>query len=169
MNEIDRCLQANHEFAERFPYRGLDPRPTRRVAIVTCMDARMLKLDELLGLDNGEAHTIRNAGGIVTDDVLRSLLLSRHLLGTREILVINHTECGLHGLSDDALIDRLSGELGDGPAPLEGFLGFEDLEENVRAQVARVRAHQWIPRDTSVRGFVYDVASGRLEEVPERE
>ncbi len=165
MNEIERCLSANARFAESYAYAGLDAKPSRRLAVVTCMDARMLRLDEALGLETGDAHLLRNAGGLVTDDALRSLVLSTQVLGTREIIVIQHTKCGLIGLRDDELRARLESESGSSPDEPARFLGFDDLETSVRAQLERVRTHPWLPGDTVARGFIYDVDTGRLEEV----
>jgi carbonic anhydrase len=164
---VDELIAANAAFAAAFDPAspGCDlssPRPTRRAAVVACMDAR-LDLFAALGLALGEVHLIRNAGGIVTDDVLRSLALSQRKLGTREVLVVHHTDCGLHGLDDEALADEVEAETGERP-PF-AFGGFDDLDASVRASVARVRAATYLPHREVVRGAVYDVRTGRLREV----
>ena len=164
---IDELIEANAGFAATFdPTRaGCDissPTPTRHTAVVTCMDAR-IDLLAALGLSLGEVHVIRNAGGIVTDDVLRSLALSQLKLGTREVLLAHHTGCGLSGLDDDALLDEV--EASSGTRPPFRFGGFADTDESVRESVARVRSAPYVPHRDRVRGFVYDVATGRLREV----
>ena len=165
---IDALVAANEGFAAGFDHAraGCDissPRPTRHTTVVTCMDAR-IDLFAALGLALGEVHVIRNAGGVVTDDVLRSLVLSQRKLGTREVLVAHHTDCGLYGLDDDALLAEIEAE--SGVRPPFRFEGFDDLDESVRASVARVRAAAFVPHRGAVRGFVYDVATGLLREVP---
>jgi carbonic anhydrase len=164
---IDELVAANARFAATFDETraGCDlssPSPTRHTAVVTCMDAR-IDLFAALGLDLGEVHVIRNAGGIATDDVLRSLVLSQRSLGTREVLLAHHTDCGLYGLDDARLLDELEAESGSRP-PFE-FGGFTDVDESVRTSVARVRAATFVPHRDAVRGFVYDVATGRLREI----
>jgi len=118
-----------------------------------------------LGLELGEAHIIRNAGGIVTEDVLRSLIISHHIGGTREIMIINNTKCGMLTFKDEELEQRLQKETGKFPVVPTRFLAFTDLEENVRQQMLRVRSHPWIPQSVLLRGFVYDVDTGDLSEV----
>ncbi|HEX6417928.1 MAG TPA: carbonic anhydrase [Acidimicrobiales bacterium] len=164
---IDALVAANGRFAADFDAAraGCDissPRPTRRAAVVTCMDAR-IDLFAALGLALGEVHVIRNAGGIVTDDVLRSLVLSQRKLGTREVLLAQHTDCGLHGLDDDALTAEVEAEAG--ARPPFAFGGFTDLDASVRASLACLRGAPFVPHRDAVRGFVYDVATGRLREV----
>ncbi len=136
--------------------------PARHVAIVTCMDSRIDNF-RIFGLDSGEAHILRNAGGLVTDDVLRSLVLSQQLLQTREVIVMHHTGCGLHHLDEPALRARIAAETGQEP-PYE-FGAFHDVDEAVRQAIARVRAHPFLVYRDRVRGFVYEVESGRLREV----
>jgi carbonic anhydrase len=136
--------------------------PALRVAVVTCMDAR-IDVFRALGLAPGDAHVIRNAGGIVTDDVLRSLAISQHALGTREVLVAQHTECGLIGLDDESVAARIEAACGARPPMALG--GFPNLHDEVRRSVARVRAAVFLPHRDAVRGFVYDVEWGRLREV----
>ena len=163
----DELVAANEEFAATFDTTraGCDissPRPTRHITVITCMDAR-IDLFAALGLSLGEVHLIRNAGGIVTDDSLRSLTLSQHALGTREVVVVHHTDCGLHGLDDDATLDAV--EAATGSRPPFAFGGFADIDESVRASVSRLRATPFLLHRDAVRGFVYDVATGHLREV----
>ena len=159
--EYERLLGENERYAEQFDRSRLGPVPLSGVAIVACMDARM-DIEEMLGLRPGDAHIIRNAGGLATDDALRSLIVSQRLLGTEEVLLIAHTGCGLHGLRDDELRRRLAAETGSRADVVFG--GFVDVEASVRAQVARIRAHPWL-RDVPVHGLVYEVETGRLREV----
>jgi carbonic anhydrase len=136
--------------------------PAKRVAIVTCMDSR-IDAFRIFGLDSGEAHIIRNAGGLVTEDVLRSLVLSQRLLQTREVILMHHTNCGLHGADEEALRAQISADTGH--APPYAFGAFSDIAEAVRSAIARVRGHQFLPHRDHVRGFVYAVETGRLREV----
>jgi carbonic anhydrase len=136
--------------------------PSKHVAIVTCMDSR-IDTFRIFGLDSGEAHILRNAGGLASDDMLRSLVLSQRLLETREVILMHHTRCGLHGTDEQALRERIAAETG--AAPPYTFGAFEDLDEAVRAAIARVRAHPFLPHRDHVRGFVYDVETGHLREV----
>jgi carbonic anhydrase len=160
----DHLVQANREFAAGFTLGHLPLPPARKVAIVACMDAR-LTVEPALGLQTGDAHIIRNAGGIVTEDAIRSLIISHHLLGTQEFLVINHTDCGMLTFRDEDLSGRLERETGAAAVAPVHFHAFGDLEENVRQQVRRIRSHPWIPAHIPVRGFVYDVRTGALHEV----
>jgi len=165
MNAIDTVLGANLKYAERFTQGGLPGRPTRlRLAAVTCMDCR-LHLSKLLGLELGDAHIIRNAGGIVTEDVLRSLIVSCHIAGTDQVMIINNTKCGMLTFKDEELATKLQQETGKTPVVPARFYAFTDLEENVRQQMRKVRSHPWIPESITVRGFIYDVDTGRLSEV----
>ncbi len=152
----------NQRYAEAFSGGELAPAPRLRTAIVTCMDAR-IDPARILGLEPGDAHVMRNAGGLVTEDVIRSLAISQHELGTRGILVIQHTRCGLLGLDDAALAQRLEDAAGSRPAWSAG--GFADLEASVRAGVERVRSSPFLVHREAVRGFVYEVETGRLREV----
>ncbi len=136
--------------------------PAQHIAIVTCMDAR-IDIFRIFGLDSGEAHVLRNAGGLVTDDALRSLVLSQRLLQTREVLLMHHTGCGLHRADEDALCAEIAAETGH--APWYEFGAFADLEAAVRDAIARVRAHPFLPHRDHVRGFVYEVETGRVREV----
>ena len=136
--------------------------PSKHVAIVTCMDSRIDNF-RIFGLDSGEAHILRNAGGLVTDDVLRSLVLSQRLLKTREVILMHHTNCGLHGTDEAALRAEIAAEAGQ-PPPY-AFGAFADVDEAVRTALARVREHPYLPHRDRVRGFVYEVETGRLREV----
>ena len=136
--------------------------PTMHLAIVTCMDAR-INTFRIFGLNAGEAHILRNAGGLATDDMLRSLVLSQRLLQTREIIVMAHTNCGLHDADEDALRDTITAETGT--APPYRFGAFHDVDESVRTSMRRVREHQFLPHREQVRGFVYEVENGHLREV----
>lgn len=165
MGVIDEVVQANQEYARSFRLQHLGPEPTRRLAVLACMDSRQL-MKRVLGLAPGEAHLLRNAGGIVTDDVLRSLLISHHIKGTREFMVIGHTDCGLQGLDEATFRERLEKQSGRKAEEPARFYSFASLEENVRRQMERVRAHPWLAMLISVRGFIYDVRTGLLREVP---
>lgn len=164
MSVADELLQANQEFVRTFDLGALSVRPRRHAAVLACMDSRIL-FERCLGLHPGDAHMIRNAGGIATDDAIRSLIVSHHLLDTREFIIINHTDCGLLRVKEDELKSRLTEKMGTAAGAPERFHAFDDLEENVREQVRRVRSHPWIPKQVPVRGFVYDVKTGRLTEV----
>ena len=162
MSLADELLQNNRRYAKSFDKSHLLPQPRRQVAVVTCMDAR-LNVYDILGLEEGDAHVLRNAGGVVTEDVIRSLMLSQRLLGTREIILINHTDCGMLTFTDDELKARIQAEIGIRPPfALEAF---PELDVNVRQSVARIKASPFIPHKEQVRGFVYDVKTGRLREV----
>lgn len=164
---IDKVLEANQEYAEGYNQAGLPGRPTHlRLAVVTCMDCR-LHVSKLLGLELGDAHIIRNAGGIVTEDVLRSLIISCHIAETLEVMIINNTKCGMLTFRDEELAAKLQQETGKAPVTPARFYAFPDLEVNVRQQMHKVRSHPWIPEKILVRGFIYDVDKGRLSEVSE--
>lgn len=156
-------LAHNEGYAQRFDLGHLQTPPVRKLVILTCMDSRM-DLEQLLGLRVGDAHMIRNAGGLATDDAVRSLILSTHLLGTRSIAIIQHTECGLMSITDKEFRWRLSATTGKDASHLQ-FHAFRDLDHNVREQVARVRRDPFLPKLIDVRGFVYDVKRGSLREV----
>ena len=160
MSEIDRMLVANEAFAEQPP--GERPaRPARGVAVVACMDARM-DVYRLLGLQPGEAHVIRNAGGVVTEDVLRSLAISQHVLGTREVLLVHHTRCGLEGADEGAFAAAV--EQATGQRPEWAMRAFASVDDDVRESLRLVRECPYL-LSSDVRGTVYDVATGRLHEV----
>jgi carbonic anhydrase len=163
MSVIDDVLAANELYSRTHELRTLTPRPARKLAILTCMDTRLSI--RTLGLKTGDAHIIRNAGGIVTEDSLRSLIVSHHLLGTEEIMVINHTDCGLMHTSEQDLRTRIQNRTGTAAVSPAFFYAFENVEENVRHQLQKLRSHPWIPASITVRGFVYDVSTGKLREI----
>ena len=136
--------------------------PSKHVAIVTCMDSR-IDVFRIFGLDSGEAHILRNAGGLATEDMLRSLVLSQRLLQTREVILVHHTKCGLHGTDEGALRAEIAAETGSGPP--YAFGAFDDLDAAVRDAIIRVREHRFLPHRDHIRGFVYDVDTGQLREV----
>ena len=159
--EYERILAENERFAEQFNRGEVGPTPLSGLAVIACMDARM-QVEEILGLRTGDAHIIRNAGGLATDDAIRSLVLSQHLLGTREVVVLEHTGCALLRLPEADLRARLVAVTG---RPYTMPLGtFDDLEDNVRRQVARIREHPWL-LPVPVHGLVYDVATGLVREI----
>ena len=161
MSATDDLLRNNVRYAESFDKAEIPGPPAKKVAVVTCMDARILP-SRVLGLDEGDAHVIRNAGGVVTDDTIRSLTISQRMLGTEEIVLIHHTGCGMLTFTDDEFRRALEEETGVKPtwAPES----FDDLDGNLRQSMARIAASQFIPNKRSVRGFVYDVETGRLRE-----
>lgn len=163
MSVIDEVLRANEEYARHHELRHVTPRPKRRLAVLTCMDTRLEK--QTLGLATGDAHILRNAGGIVTDDVVRSLVISQHLLGTEELMIVNHTDCGLLQKPEEELRRLVVSRAGSDAVSPERFFAFQDLDQNVRHQMQKLRSHPWMPRALMVRGFVYDVQTGRLREV----
>lgn len=162
MSVVDELVDANRRFAQHFTRGGLPMPPRRKVAVVTCMDARILPA-EVLGLEFGDAHVIRNAGGRA-QEALRSLVISEQLLGTREIAVIHHTDCGMLTFTNQVLRDKVKRELHADASHID-FLPFSDLEQSVRDDVTFLLGSPLIPDDIPVRGFVYDVDSGRLTEV----
>jgi len=162
MSATDEFIRSAEDYAARFGKGSLPMPPARQVAVVACMDARLNPYG-LLGLSEGDAHVIRNAGGVVTEDVIRSLTISQRLLGTREIVLIHHTDCGMLTFSDDQVKAQIEADCGIRPHfALEAFA---DVEQDVRQSIARVAASPFIPHTDQVRGFVYDVATGRLNEV----
>jgi carbonic anhydrase len=159
--QLARVLAENDRYAAQFDRSALPVPPGRRLAIVACMDAR-LTIEDALGLRTGDAHVIRNAGGLATDDAIRSLVISQHLLGTEEVIVVEHTGCGMLTFDDGDVRDRIAAETGETvDLPL---LPFSDLETNLKAQVDRIRAHPWV-KDVPVSGLVYEVETGRLRHV----
>ncbi len=162
MTVIDELLENASAYAQSFDKGELPLPPARGIAIVACMDAR-LDPQALLGLEEGDAHVIRNAGGVITDDEVRSLAISQRLLGTEEIMLLHHTDCGMLTFKDDDLRRQIQDETGVKPtwAPE----AFDDLEEDVRQSIARIKASPFIPRKDKVRGFVYEVETGRVREV----
>jgi carbonic anhydrase len=163
MGVIDEVLAANEIYSRTHEFRKLTPRPERKLAVLTCMDTRLSI--RTLGLKTGDAHIIRNAGGIVTDDTVRSLVVSHYLLGTEEFMVINHTDCGLMNTSEQDLRTRIQNRTESADVAAAHFYTFQNIEENVRHQLQKLRTHPWIPKTVAVRGFVYDVTSGLLREI----
>jgi carbonic anhydrase len=161
MTATDELLANNERYAAAFGSQLPLP-PAKGVAVVACMDAR-LNVYGILGLAEGEAHVIRNAGGVITDDEIRSLTISQRLLGTREVILIHHTDCGMLTFTDDDFKSSIQKETGIKPA--WAAEAFPDLDEDVRQSIARIKASPFIPHKDSVRGFVFDVATGKLREV----
>lgn len=162
MTATNDLLERNAGYAEAFDQGDLPLPPARKLAVVACMDAR-LDVHALLGLELGDAHVIRNAGGVVSDDAIRSLVISQRLLGTEEIILIHHTDCGMLTFRDDDVKDTIEADTGLRPSfSLEAF---GDLDSDVRQSIGRIQANPFIPNKEQVRGFVYDCASGRLSEV----
>lgn len=164
MSIIADTLEANKDYADNFALGDLPKPPGRKLAVVACMDARVT-IEDILGLKTGDAHIIRNAGGIVTEDALRSLIISHHLLGTQEFMIINHTDCGMLKFQDNDLRAKLQQQTGTATVAPACFHAFDDLEENIRQQIQKVKTHPWIPGDITIRGFVFDVKTGKLNEV----
>jgi carbonic anhydrase len=162
MTETDTLLENNESYAASFDKGDLPLPPGRKVAVLACMDAR-LDPAKALGLDEGDAHVIRNAGGVASDDALRSLAISQHLLGTEEIVLLHHTDCGMLTFTDEDFAQKMEAETGIRPA--WRTLSFTDLDEDVRKTLERIRESPFIPRTDKVRGFVYEVETGRLREV----
>ncbi|MEV6649768.1 carbonic anhydrase [Streptomyces sp. NPDC051219] len=157
----DRLVEANRRYASAFRDPGMDAHPVLKVAVVACMDAR-LDLHAALGLELGDCHTIRNAGGVVTDDTIRSLTISQRALGTRSVILIHHTNCGLESLTED-FRHELEDEVGQRPA--WAVEAFRDVEQDVRQSMQRVRTSPFLPHTDDVRGFVFDVTTGLLREI----
>jgi carbonic anhydrase len=162
MSVIDELVANNASFAASLPTKHLDVHPSRQLAIVTCMDSR-LDVFAALGLHDGEAHVLRNAGGVITDDVIRSLAVSQRRLGTREVMLIHHTDCGMQKLTDDGFRAELQEATGVSPA--FAIESFADPEADVRQSILRVRNSPFLPHREEVRGFVYDVDTHRLHEI----
>ena len=162
MTVTDELLSNNAEFTKSFSNGDLPMPPGKALAVVACMDAR-LNVYALLGLHEGEAHVIRNAGGVVSDDVLRSLVISQRLLGTREIILIHHTDCGMLTFTDDQVKADIEADVG--LRPHFALEAFSDLERDIRQSIARIKASPFVPSKDAIRGFIYDVRSGALQEV----
>ncbi len=161
MSVTDELLRNNEAYAQAFDKGDLPLPPGKGVAVVACMDAR-LNVYGMLGLEEGDAHVIRNAGGVITDDEIRSLAISQRLLGTREIILIHHTDCGMLTFSEDEVKQQI--QLDVGVKPHFSMETFSNLEEDVRQSIARIQASLFIPHKDAVRGFVYEVETGRLRE-----
>jgi carbonic anhydrase len=160
---IDVALNANRDYAKTHPKLPLRPAP--KIVVITCMDPRLSNLPEILGLSHADIDVIRTGGPAVTKDVLGELVVSNRVIGTREIMIINHTSCGFTTFTDDELNAKLAAETGDSsPAPM-GFFAYTDPVQHTREQVKMVRAHPWIAKDVPVRGFVLDMETGLLSEV----
>jgi carbonic anhydrase len=164
MSIIDEALSANTTIANGYDSeRGKPPAP--KIAIVTCADPRLSNIEQMLGLAEADVDMIRNFGTVIDDDAVRSLVLSTRLLGTKEIMIINHTDCGMLRVTDREFAERLRKETGKTPIAPARFYSFSDAEENTREQIQKARSHPWISAEVPVRGFVYDVNTGRLSEV----
>jgi len=162
MTATGDLLAANQRYAENFANGGKPMPPGKKVAVVACMDAR-IETGRLLGLEEGDAHVIRNAGGVITDDVIRSLTISQRLLGTTEIVLIHHTDCGMLTFKDDAVKAQIEDDTGlRPPFALEAFL---HLEDDVRQSIRRIQSSPFVPHKDDIRGFIFDVETGRLNEV----
>lgn len=162
MSVTDDLLRNNEAYVESFEKGDLPLPPAKGVAVVACMDAR-LDVHKILGLEEGDAHVIRNAGGVITDDEIRSLAISQRLLGTSEIILIHHTDCGMLTFTDDNLKQQIQDDVGI--KPHFSMESFSDLEEDVRQSIARIQSNPFVPNKDAVRGFIYEVETGRLREV----
>jgi carbonic anhydrase len=164
MTITDAALTANATIANDYdPDRGKPPAP--KIAIVTCADPRLSNIEQMLGLAEADVDMIRNFGTVIDDDAVRSLVLSTRLLGTQEIMIINHTDCGMLRFTDSEMEERLREATGSAPIAPARFYSFTDAEENTREQIQKARSHPWISKEVPIRGFVYDVHTGRLREV----
>ena len=164
MSIIDKALEANRKYAKNYNP-TLGKRPAPKIAIVTCMDPRLSDLPAILGLPEADLDVIRTGGPAVTDDVLSELIVSNRILGTTEILLLNHTGCGFTTFTDAELNQKLSALTGDAsPAPMR-FFSYKDPEQNTREQIKKVRSHPWIAKEVPVRGFIFDVETGLIREV----
>jgi carbonic anhydrase len=164
MSIIDKALKANQTYAKKYD-RKLGAHPTPKIAVVTCMDPRLLDLPGILGLPHADIDVIRTGGPAVTEDVIAELIVSNRVLGTTEILLLNHTGCGFTTFTDDELNAKLSASTGDAsPAPMR-FFSYSDPDQDTREQIGKVRSHPWTAKDVPVRGFIFDVETGLIREV----
>ena len=164
MSIVDKALEANRRYAKNYNP-TLGKRPAPKIAVVTCMDPRLSDLPAILGLPEADLDVIRTGGPAVTDDVLSELIVSNRILGTTEILLLNHTGCGFTTFTDAELNQKLSALTGDAsPAPMR-FFSYKDPEQNTREQIKKVRSHPWIAKEVPVRGFIFDVETGLIREV----
>lgn len=163
MAEVDKILSSNEKYSNDFRYGTLSSSPTRKLAILACMDAR-INVEETLGLSIGQAHIIRNAGGIATEDAIRSLIISHELLGTKEFVVLNHTDCGLLKFTDKDFQKKLTDKYKSDASKVQ-FHSFPNLEENVRDQIKKIRSTPFFSQDVSVYGFIYNVKTGKINRV----
>jgi carbonic anhydrase len=161
---IDEALSANATIADDYDGGPVGP-PAPRIAIVTCADPRLSGIVRMLGLADADVDMIRNVGTVIDDDSVRSLVVSTRVLGTKEIMIINHNDCGMTKFADQELEDRLRKETGLAPIAPAQFYSFTEVEQNTREQIEKARSHPWISPDVPVRGFIYDIGSGRLSEV----
>jgi carbonic anhydrase len=162
LTQTDQLLKNNESYAKGFRKGDLPLPPSTKVAVLACMDAR-LDVHKILGLEEGEAHVIRNAGGVATDDAIRSIVISQRLLGTEEVILIHHTDCGMLTFKDDEVKKKIETETGIRPAfALEAF---SSLDDDVRQSIARIKASPFVPKKDKIRGFVYDVKTGHLREI----
>lgn len=162
MSETERLVQNAADYASHFDHGALPLRPRKHVAVLACMDSR-LRIFGLLGLEEGDAHVIRNAGGIATEDAIRSIVISQRLLGTSEIIVIHHTDCGMEKFTDDSIKAEIQAETGIRPS--FAFEAFSNAEDDVRQTISRLKASPFIPHRGNIRGFIFEVDSGRIREV----
>jgi carbonic anhydrase len=162
MSVTDQLLKNNEEYASAFDKGELATPPAKGIAVVACMDARIV-VSKILGLEEGDAHVISNAGGVITDDEIRSLAISQNLLGTQEIILIHHTDCGMLTFTDEEFKQQLAESTGEEPS--WSAEAFSDLDQDVRDSIARIKSSPFIPNKDSIRGFVYEVESGKLREV----
>ena len=162
MSVTEQLLKNNDDYAATFDKGDLPMPPAKQTAVLACMDAR-LNVYGILGLEEGDVHVIRNAGGVATDDAIRSLTISQRLLGTKEIILIHHTDCGMLTFTDDALARQIQDEIG--LKPRLAMESLPDLDEDVKQSIARIKASSFIPHTDQVRGFVYEVETGKLREV----
>ena len=160
MVEIDQILMSNEKYSNAFKYATLSSSPARKLAVLACMDTR-INVENVLGLNVGEAHIIRNAGGIATDDAIRSLIISHELLGTKEFIVLNHTDCGLLKFTDNDLQKQLTDKYNTDASEVK-FHSFPNLEQNVRDQIKKIKSTPFFSPDISVFGFIYDVKTGKI-------
>jgi len=163
MSTIDKVLRRNEDFALNYDPEFISPSPRMNLAIIMWMDTRITLA--ALGLKPQDAHFIRNAGGIVTEDALRSLLVWHYFLGTKEVMVINHTDCGLMKATEDEMLKKVEQEAGLPASSPVHFHAFKDVEKNVREQLAKLEEHSWVREELTIRGFVFDVKTGKLKEV----
>ena len=164
MSMIDEAIKHSATLANKHDPGQVQP-PAPKIAIVTCMDPRMSNVGQTLGLDDADIDMVRNFGTVIDDDAVRSLVLSTNLLHTGEIMIINHSDCGMLKFTDNELEDQLRKETGQAPIAPAKFYSFKDVEANTREQIQKARSHPWIPRDVPVRGFVYDLSTERFNEV----
>jgi carbonic anhydrase len=163
MSVIDSALRANATIAEGFVSRAAPPQP--KVVMVTCADPRMTGIGQMLGIDDADVDLIRNLGSVIDEDSIRGILVSTRLLGSKEIMIVNHTGCGMTTFTDEEFAATLRKETGNAVIAPDRFYSFTDVEENTREQIQKARAHPWISSDVPVRGFVFDLETGRLHEV----